>query len=242
MKKNVIVVLLTLVTVALMAQEGSQNLGFNLGFSDAVLRERASSGSDKLDRNTQLYGIKAGLVYETTFIKGFGMQLGLNYTFGTQLGKWAQQNDFTILKAKDNYYYHQIEIPVDWQYKFEIAKQTWLLLYTGPTIQAGLSMKKTTFKETPSGSVEQQGAPKEHYASDADNDGKRDYFRTNVTWGVGAGFQYKRYFLRGGYDFGVASPYRDKYFDPLSATSEGWNRKGRFDQWSLKLGIYFLQF
>ena len=75
---------------------------------------------------------------------------------------------------------------------------------------------------------------------DADGDGNRDFFRTNVMWGVGAGFRYKRYFLRGGYDFGITNPYRDRYFD--ISTGNQWRRKGRFDQWSIKLGIYLWQF
>ena len=56
--------------------------------------------------------------------------------------------------------------------------------------------------------------------------------RINITWGVGAGFQYKRYFLRGGYDFGLINPYKNADF------TNGNHTRGRLDQWNVKLGIY----
>jgi hypothetical protein len=54
----------------------------------------------------------------------------------------------------------------------------------------------------------------------------------NVTWGVGAGFQYKRYFLRGGYDFGLMNPYKHSDFANEKHT------RGRLDQWNIRLGVY----
>ena len=56
--------------------------------------------------------------------------------------------------------------------------------------------------------------------------------RLNVTWGVGAGLQYKRYFLRGGYDFGLLVPYKKADF------SNERHTRGRLDQWSIKVGMY----
>jgi hypothetical protein len=61
--------------------------------------------------------------------------------------------------------------------------------------------------------------------------------RMNVTWGIGAGFQYERYFLRGGYDFGLINPYKAQSFIDLDV-----NTRGRFDQWQIKLGMYIWEF
>jgi hypothetical protein len=36
------------------------------------------------------------------------------------------------------------------------------------------------------------------------------------------------------------SIYKDDYFN--TGSDSGWNRKGRLDQWQIKLGIYFWQF
>ena len=56
--------------------------------------------------------------------------------------------------------------------------------------------------------------------------------RLNITWGVGAGFQYKRYFVRGSYDFGLINPYKNIDFE------NGNHTRGRLDQWSVKIGAY----
>jgi hypothetical protein len=61
--------------------------------------------------------------------------------------------------------------------------------------------------------------------------------RLNVTWGIGAGFQYQRYFLRGGYDFGLINPYKSQSFMGVDV-----NTRGRFDQWQIKLGMYLWEF
>ena len=64
--------------------------------------------------------------------------------------------------------------------------------------------------------------------------------RLNVTWGVGAGLQYERYFLRGGYDFGLINPYKEATFH----VSDDYNpyTRGRFDQWQIKIGMYLWEF
>ena len=66
---------------------------------------------------------------------------------------------------------------------------------------------------------------------------EQDYQRMNVTWGVGAGFQYERYFLRGGYDFGLMNPYKVGNFNEMGYSLDRRTR-GRLDQWNIRLGIY----
>jgi hypothetical protein len=145
---------------------------------------------------------------------------------------------YAARKTKEDHNFHQLEIPVDWQYRFMIAKQTYVALYTGPTLQVGLA---NTFRyRTKVGDELIEDRKEDVYKIDEDHDGKPDYNRVNVTWGVGACFQYKRYFIRGGYDFGIMSIYKDDYFN--TGSDSGWNRKGRLDQWQIKLGIYFWQF
>jgi hypothetical protein len=112
-----------------------------------------------------------------------------------------------------------------------------VILYTGPTLQCGLDFTKRNFKDT----------GKEVLVETNKNlfsvDDMKDYAlkRINVTWGVGAGFQYDRYFIRGGYDFGIINPYKAYQFDQV--VGEGNPRtRGRFDQWQIKIGMYLWQF
>ena len=81
---------------------------------------------------------------------------------------------------------------------------------------------------------EDEGIPYETMRYDGYTNDVHDqqFKRLNVTWGVGAAFQYKRYFLRGGYDFGLLNPH--KYADYTT----GIHSRGRLDQWSIKIGMF----
>ena len=125
-----------------------------------------------------------------------------------------------------------MEIPIDWQYKFEIAKRTWIILYTGPTLQCGLDLTSKLYK-TNNGKEITLEKDNSFYSEDMKD---KELKRINVTWGLGAGFQYDRYFLRGGYDFGLINPYKERSFVGHDAYT-----RGRFDQWQIKVGVYLWQ-
>ena len=218
-----------------------QGLGIQLGWAQPVLRVNDPQTKDSLSHNIHLNGFKAGLVYDASYIAGFGSTIGINYTFGVSNGDWGKRypnNDYP--EDRTTITYNEVELFVDWQYKFEVAKETYLMLYTGPTIQCGLGLnwRKDTrdmpidpVTHLPSEEVVYtRGERVNTYTTD---DNQNSFQRLNITWGVGAGFQYKRYFLRGGYDFGLLNPYKSADF------ANGTHTRGRFDQWSIKLGIYF---
>jgi hypothetical protein len=127
-----------------------------------------------------------------------------------------------------------LEIPVDWQYKFEIAKRTWLMLYTGPTLQCGLVFKDKWYARSDAKSNAFTHEENLYSVEDMEDYALK---RLNVTWGIGAGFQYERYFLRGGYDFGLINPYKAQSF-----LGEDIYTRGRFDQWQIKMGMYLWEF
>ena len=117
------------------------------------------------------------------------------------------------------------------------------MLYTGPTIQCGLgfnlrvdqqAIDNTTLDVETLHGVRKYSA---YTTEDRPNDSLK---RLNVTWGVGAGFQYKRYFLRGGYDFGLINPHRYGQFVNAAGETIDRNTRGRFDQWSIKIGMYLI--
>ena len=105
------------------------------------------------------------------------------------------------------------------------------MLYTGPTLQCGLTFNQKTHKQIqPDGDIDISVNNK--YDSQNINALKR----INVTWGIGAGLQYERYFVRGGYDFGIINPYKAQVFN-VTDDYHPYTR-GRFDQWQLKFGMY----
>ena len=239
----VTIVMMSLALGAMAVDLPKQGFGLQIGWAQPVLRLNSPTSKDSLANTVHLNGFKVGLVYDASYAAGFGSTIGFNYTFGHYTGPWKSRYAYnTYPEDRMTIFFHQVELFVDWQYKFEVAKETYLILYTGPTIQCGtaLSMRNDQKVENPltgeittiygdrfdAYNVGDDTQDPTRYA--ADNSLKR----LNVTWGIGAGFQYKRYFLRGGYDFGLINPYKNADF------VNGNHTRGRFDQWSIKLGVY----
>ena len=228
------------VATAAVAQSLPQGLGIQIGFAEPIMRLNSSDpnmAKDSLVNKTIMNGLKVGVVYDGTIIKGFGATVGINYTFAAGSTNWTTPNVIQQLtKTRTKTTYNQLELFVDWQYKFEIAKETYIILYTGPSIQCAIEMSKREFEKNEGTGVV---SDKEKISCFDYTDDKvvHDYQRMNVTWGVGAGFQYQRYFLRGGYDFGLMNPYKVGNFNEMGYSLDRRTR-GRLDQWNIRLGIY----
>lgn len=241
MKKYLVTLFVICLTTSAFAVDlPKQGFGMQIGWAQPTLRVNDPSTKDSLSHHLRFHGFKVGVVYDGSFAAGFGASMGLNYTFGVYNSGWESRNPAYGDYPKDRQLitYNQLELFVDWQYKFEVAKETYLILYTGPTIQCGLTLdwrKDTKNQDFITGEVVTvNGDAIDAYKIDSESSlGQNAFKRINVTWGVGAGFQYQRYFLRGGYDFGLINPYKNSDF------SNGVHTRGRFDQWSIKIGMYF---
>lgn len=240
--------ILSAIAVGAAAQESSSAIGVHFGFAqtDYRLNSWDPAVDSKELTTTALNGFKVGLVWDATFIKGFGSMVGLNYTFGTHDSGWTSKTEFAMYpQVKEKDLYSQLELFVDWQYKFQIAANTYLIVYTGPTLQCQLSLVAREYVRT-TPSDEQKPTIINHFDYD-DETMHQDYKRLNVTWGVGVGFQYDRYYLRGGYDFGLMNPYKMDNFNQVESLVKAYGTdysratRGRIDQWSIRLGIYFWQ-
>ena len=235
MKRIFLLVLVIIATTILVSAQ--QFIGMNLGYARPITQlNQPVVGQEKTLTPTAYNGFKIGFVYDATIVEGFGFSMGLNYTFAANATDWKSEFASIFPQVSSRGYYHQFEIPVDWQYKFEIAQRTWLILYTGPTLQCGLSLQKKNYVNDGK-TVEMNAKNPTDNLYDAEDTGVFALKRLNVTWGVGAGFQYERYFLRGGYDFGIINPYKVDSF-----TGQDIYTRGRFDQWQIKLGMYLWQF
>ncbi len=226
--KKVIIILLSCFSITAAAQ---QWLGVQVAFDQPRLLLNDGT-SKKLTNRTIFNGFKIGLVYDATLIKGFGFSLALNYGFSEHHTNW--EDDPSVMGIAQEIKYqsllHTLEIPIDWQYKFEIAKEFWLILYTGPALQYNFVLKEKISVRN-NANLENKNAiqvtEQSHYEIDIDNDGRKDYTPINLLWSVGGGIQYKRYFLRAGYDFGIYNPFRDVDL------GKEFNMRGRFDQWQI---------
>ncbi len=239
MKKVFVTMMAVCLTASLWAVDlPNQGLGIQLGWAQPTLRVNDSNSPDSLSHHIHFNGFKVGLIYDASYVAGFGSSMGINYTFGVHNGGWDRRNAYnTYPQDRQLITYNELEVFVDWQYKFEVAKETYLILYTGPTIQCGLTLNWR--KDTRDEALDNIGLPtgeiittRGERTNSYNVGGENGFKRLNVTWGVGAGFQYKRYFLRGGYDFGLINPYK------LADFANGVHTRGRFDQWSIKIGMY----
>lgn len=232
MKRLTLILFICAATTMVSAQD---YFGVQLGFAQPIARLNTPTTKTSLFP-TSYNGFKVGLVYDATIVKGFGVSMGLNYTFGNHTSAWKQIGKLPYPQERTTGQYHQLEIPIDWQYKFEIAKRTWIILYTGPTLQCGLDLTSKLY--TNNGKEITLEKDNSFYSEDMKD---KELKRINVTWGLGAGFQYDRYFLRGGYDFGLINPYKASQFDYTDTNGGHPRTRGRFDQWQIKVGIYLWQ-
>lgn len=238
MKKSFVTLMMVVMAASAFAVDlPKQGFGVQVGWAQPILRLNSPDSKEALANTVKLNGFKVGLVYDASFIAGFGSSIGVNYTFGMSRGGWDKEHPSQLTplpQTRNTITYHQIEVYVDWQYKFEVAKETYLMLYTGPTLQCGLGFEmRVDRKELNPYTWEEEISYGERHNAYKSTDNDNALRRFNVTWGVGAGFQYKRYFIRGGYDFGLLTPYKNADF------ANGNHARGRFDQWEIKLGVYF---
>ncbi len=253
MKKIIFTVLLACLVTGMWAKEMPKpGLGIQIGWSQPILRLNDQSTAypkDSLMNVTKLNGFKVGVVYDASYVAGFGSSIGINYTFAAGHTAWRTTGITNYPRMRTQTLYQEVEVFVDWQYKFEVAKETYLMLYTGPSIQCGIAWntKNVTQTQYIDGSIATTTNPENRYIRH-ENDGvmsltdveqyNNDLKRFNVTWGIGAGFQYRRYFLRGGYDFGLINPYAHEQFIKVGGATYDRYTRGRLDQWSIKIGMY----
>ena len=131
MKKVLITLCIACMAISAYAVEiPEQGFGVQIGWAQPILRLNDPSSlypKDSLVNTTKLNGFKVGVVYDASYIAGFGSSMGINYTFAAGGTDWRKKSNLqpaVFPKIRDKMMYHEIEVFVDWQYKFELAKET----------------------------------------------------------------------------------------------------------------------
>ncbi|MCQ2342271.1 MAG: PorT family protein [Paludibacteraceae bacterium] len=254
MKKNWIVLGLLAISTA-MYGEVTHAVGVQFGFDRQLMRLNnplKTMDKTKLEKSP-LNGVKIGFVYDVNLVKGFGLYTALNYSFTTHTEPWqdyyytpeGRPSDFLHFDYRAKSEAHTVDLNLEFEYKFEIAGNTYLTFYTGPSIAWIAKYAAQDFLRDHNTQSEQEIHTYVMGYNAADM--ATYYRRWNATWGIGAAFQYGRYFIRGGYDFGLINPYRYGSYGEmlegskvagLSGLDMDRITRGRFDNWSIKLGFY----
>ena len=152
-----------------------------------------------------LHGVRLGATATFRLPLHFGIQTGLLYTlvYGRSEQHWRSTD---APSAQTEYIRHRVlahyfTVPVRLNYTIPLWQKLNLLFYTGPQLHIGLAENDYMQTYLSGGNKEwmaSQGIPTEPYDRMAD-----ELVRANIQWGVGAGLEWDRYRLQGGYDFGL---------------------------------------
>ena len=106
------VFLITCAILATMLTLQAQNyLGVQLGYARPITRLNAPIMNTDKSLNASAYnGFKVGVVYDATIVKGFGVTMGVNYTFGANKTDKVSATSIGLYPQKfSRGQYHQIE-------------------------------------------------------------------------------------------------------------------------------------
>ena len=171
-----------------------------------------------------LHGARLGATFTFLLPKHCSLQTGLLYTlvFGRQQQHWRSQ---TAATTQTEYIQHRVlehnlTIPVRAFYTIPLWKQLNLFFYGGP--QLHIALAETDYMQlhlsNPTKAwLDAQGVPTSTYDRMSD-----ELIRANIQLGVGAGLEWDRYRLQGGYDFGLNNQVKQKQVASQHMWEWGW--------------------
>ncbi|MEI6754563.1 MAG: outer membrane beta-barrel protein [Paludibacter sp.] len=138
---------------------------------------------------TYFNGIKVGLTTECPIINNLSLLSGVLYNF-------VYSDKLQVYPGSTYTFYstsgHFINIPLHIVYNYPVSNELKFSGFAGPTLNIGISQKKSTFSTVAGISTLFNSLS---YTSDLN--------RLDLQLGFGLGVQWKRYQVKGGYDFGL---------------------------------------
>ena len=81
----------SVIVMTMMTLHAQDYIGVQLGYARSITRLNTPENGKTLSA-TGYNGLKVGVVYDATIVKGFGATIGLNYTFGANSTDWVKVN------------------------------------------------------------------------------------------------------------------------------------------------------
>ncbi len=152
------------------------------------------------------HGARLGVNFDFLLPYHFSMQAGVLYTiaYGTQEQHWRSMTAQTVQTEYIDHriLQHDLTIPVRCYYTIPLWRKLSMFFYTGPQMQIGLAQYdylQNHLSEPTLAWLQQQGVRTEPY----DRYGVGDLRRFNIQYGLGGGFEWDKYRIQAGYDFGL---------------------------------------
>lgn len=172
-----------------------------------------------------LRGAKIGATFDFVLPKHFTAQVGLLYalTYGTTKQHWRSINeeDAQVEYLKHRLFEHNLLIPIRVFYNIPLWKKLSLFFYTGPQMRIGLVQKDNIQQHLSLPVVDEMtkyGVPIVSY----DRLKEDELRRFNILYGLGGGFDWDRYRLQAGYDFGLNNLIKTKTISKQNMYEWSW--------------------
>ena len=172
-----------------------------------------------------LHGARIGATFTFLLPMNFSMHTGLYYTltYGRHEQHWRSMTAQTVQEELITHRVleHNLTIPVRVYYTIPLWKKLNMFFYTGPQLQIGLAetdYPNNSLSELTKAWLQAQGMQTDTYDRMT-----VDRTRANIQWGLGGGFEWDRYRLQSGYDFGLNNLARPQAGNPKRYMAEwGW--------------------
>ena len=171
-----------------------------------------------------LHGVRVGGTVTFQLPMHFSLQTGLLYTlvYGKNEQHWRSvdapsvQTEYITHRVLE----HNLTVPVRAYYTIKLWKQLNLFFYTGPQLHIGLAQNDYMVNHLSTGTeawLASQNIPTAPYDRFSD-----ELVRANIQWGLGGGFEWDRYRLQSGYDFGLNNLVRHPSLSTQHMSEWGW--------------------
>ncbi len=159
------------------------------------------------------HGARVGADFDFLLPLNFSLQVGVLYsiTYGTQEQHWRSMTAQSVQTEyiKHRVLQHDLTIPMRCYYTIPLWKKLNMFFYTGPQMQIGLAQKdylQTHLSEPTLQWLQKQGVQTEEY----DRYKEGELYRFNIQYGLGGGFEWDKYRIQSGYDFGLNNLIKNK--------------------------------
>ena len=180
-------------SLMLLGTQAFAQMSVNAGYLSSS-QSFANSNTKSINSN----GAYAGVSFNVPVAGAFGIAPGIYYSMITNKSGGAGTILGIPASASSTFMEHAVNVPVYFNYGMDLARDTNVFLYAGPTLQYGLA---STTKLA--GGVGEYTADKTY--SNYDNS---DYTRFNVYLGGGVCFQVASFLINVGYDYGMMNLYK----------------------------------